>query len=128
MIFRCYIDSNLHITEDVLHDIVEKQRLFNQFKISEVDAGWQTTEWLVHADLGQCSINNFNWGYIGDCIYNDLPIPSKMSIYMDNIQVYSKIHQNFNTMNKIDLSVAQVKPRPYDFSGEREIEKKSCEW
>lgn len=40
MIFRCYIDSHQTLSEDFLKAVFQKQRLYAEYKICKVDAGW----------------------------------------------------------------------------------------
>lgn len=128
MVFRCYIDSHQTLSEDFLIAIFQKQRLFAEYKICKVEAGWGSKEWLVYSDAGRCLANDFNWDYIGNNIYKALPTPSTISIYMDRSGVFHKTHHEFDPWRNVDLTVSRVRPTYFDFSGETEIEKKSGEW
>lgn len=128
MIFRCYIDSHQTLSEDFLKAVFQKQRLFAEYKICKVDAGWGSKEWLVYSDAGRCLANDFNWDYIGDRIYKELPVPSTISIYIDRCGVFHKTHTEFDPWRDTELKVSRIKSTSFDFSGEKEIERKSGEW
>ena len=128
MVFRCYIDSHQTLTEYFLRTIFQNQRLFAEYKICKVEAGWGTKEWLVYSDAGRCLANDFNWDYIGNSIYNALPAPSTISIYMDKIAVFHKTHNEFDPWRNTDLKVSRVKSTYFDFSGETKNERESGEW
>ena len=98
MVFRCYIDSHQTLSEDFLITIFQKQRLFAEYKICKVEAGWGSKQWLVYTDVGRCLAIDFDRDYLGNNLYN------------------------------VDLTVSRVRQTYFDFSGETEIEKKSGEW
>ena len=128
MVFRCYIDSHQTLTEYFLRTIFQNQRLFAEYKICKVEAGWGTKEWLVYSDAGRCLANDFNWDYIGNSIYNALPAPSTISMYMDKIAVFHKTHNEFDPWRNTDLKVSRVKSTYFVFSGETKNERESGEW
>lgn len=128
MVFRCYIDSHQTLTEYFLRTIFQNQRLFAEYKICKVEAGWGTKEWLVYSDVGRCLANDFNWDYIGNSIYNALPAPSTISMYMDKIAVFHKTHNEFDPWRNTDLKVSGVKSTYFVFSGETKNERESGEW
>ncbi len=128
MVFRCYIDSHQTLTEYFLRTIFQNQRLFAEYKICKVEAGWGTKEWLVYSDAGRCLANDFNWDYIGNSIYNALPAPSTISMYMDKIAVFHKTHNEFDPWRNTDLKVSGVKSTYFVFSGETKNERESGEW
>ena len=128
MVFRCYIDSHQTLTEYLLRTIFQNQRLFAEYKICKVEAGWGTKEWLVYSDAGRCLANDFNWDYIGNSIYNALPAPSTISMYMDKIAVFHKTHNEFDPWRNTDLKVSGVKSTYFVFSGETKNERESGEW
>lgn len=128
MVFRCYIDSHQTLTEYFLRTIFQNQRLFAEYKICKVEAGWGTKEWLVYSDAGRCLANDFNWDYIGNSIYNALPAPSTISMYMDKIAVFHKTHNEFDPWRNTDLKMSGVKSTYFVFSGETKNERESGEW
>lgn len=128
MVFRCYIDSHQTLTEYFLRTIFQNQRLFAEYKICKVEAGWGTKEWLVYSDAGRCLANDFNWDYIGNSIYNALPATSTISMYMDKIAVFHKTHNEFDPWRNTDLKVSGVKSTYFVFSGETKNERESGEW
>lgn len=128
MVFRCYIDSHQTLTEYFLRTIFQNQRLFAEYKICKVEASWGTKEWLVYSDAGRCLANDFNWDYIGNSIYNALPAPSTISMYMDKIAVFHKTHNEFDPWRNTDLKVSGVKSTYFVFSGETKNERESGEW
>lgn len=128
MVFRCYIDSHQTLTEYFLRTIFQNQRLFAEYKICKVEAGWGTKEWLVYSDAGRCLANDFNWDYIGNSIYNALPAPSTISMYMDKIAVFHKTHNEFDPWRNTDLKVSGVKSTYFVFLGETKNERESGEW
>lgn len=128
MVIRCYIDSHQTLTEYFLRTIFQNQRLFAEYKICKVEAGWGTKEWLVYSDAGRCLANDFNWDYIGNSIYNALPAPSTISMYMDKIAVFHKTHNEFDPWRNTDLKVSGVKSTYFVFSGETKNERESGEW
>lgn len=128
MVIRCYIDSHQTLTEYFLRTIFQNQRLFAEYKICKVEAGWGTKEWLVYSDAGRCLANDFNWDYIGNSIYNALPAPSTISMYMDKIAVFHKTHNEFDPWRNTDLKVSGVKSTYFVFSGENKNERESGEW